>query len=61
MIPGEKDPGGPLWRRRVWRSYGAGRVLSSGEGGVYSAPELLSFEADIIPDQANTSVISCSK
>ncbi|PBK86833.1 hypothetical protein ARMGADRAFT_1123913 [Armillaria gallica] len=28
MIPGKKDPGGPLWRRRVWRNYGAGQVLT---------------------------------
>ncbi len=60
MIHGE-DPGGPLWRRHVRRSYGAGQDLSYAMRGVCSAFELLPFEVDVIPDQANISVISRSK
>ncbi len=53
MIPGETDPGGPLWRRRVWRNYGAGQVLTrtSCMRGAYSAPSrcLLKLTSKPIP------------
>ncbi len=56
MIHGEEDPGGLLWRRQVQQHYGAGQVLSSGMGGMYSASEVLSFEADIKTIQCDISL-----